>query len=336
MTDVLRRAATGSGRFVRDRWTGGITMLAGLFLLVAALTLIARTVSTSWQPQIIAGSLLHPLLWTGPVALVLFLIARKWWAAGIALAVAALAVISQVGLYVAQTPPRTGTDVRVLQANLAVGKADPAKLVALARDRKIDIAATEELTTAESGRLTKAGLEKSLPYTYLAPLPDGGGGLGIWSRYPLSDVQNYPGFRLGVLSARVALPSGPVRFVAVHLTPPYPSPSGQWADEIKKLGNLLTNLSGGHEPVVVAGDFNATPDNEQFRSLTDYDYDDAADASGAGYLGTYPTDRWFGPRLMIDHVLGGAGAFPVKLAAVGLPGSDHRGLVATMRITGSS
>lgn len=331
--ETLRRVAGRTGRFVRERWAQGVTVLAGLLLLVAALTLIARTLSTSWQPQIVAAALLHPLAWTGPVALVLFLIVRKWWPAGIAFGVGVLTVVSQVGLYVADVAPRTGTDVQVLQANLGLGKADPAELVGLATDHKVDLAATEELTDVEADRLTKAGLTRPLPYTYLAPSP-GGTGLGIWSRYPLSDVQNHPGFRLGVLSARVAMPSGPVRFVAVHLTPPYPRPSGQWSHEMKKLDDLLTNLAAAHEPVVVAGDFNATPDNAQFRALTDYDYSDAADKAGSGYLGTYPTDRWWGPRLMIDHVLGGAGAFPTDLHAVDLPGSDHRGLVATVRLTG--
>jgi endonuclease/exonuclease/phosphatase (EEP) superfamily protein YafD len=165
-----------------------------------------------------------------------------------------------------------------------------------------------------------------LPYSFQAPLPSGGGGLAIWSRYPLTAEVNYPGYRLGVLSARIALNGHSTTFVAVHLMPPYPNPASEWVSEIGQLHQLLGQLEGGPGPVLVAGDFNATTDQGQFRNLLGGGYGDAASDTGAGYLPTYPSDRWFPPLIAIDHVLS-ANLVPVQVTSLGLPGSDHRGLI---------
>jgi endonuclease/exonuclease/phosphatase (EEP) superfamily protein YafD len=81
--------------------------------------------------------------------------------------------------------------------------------------------------------------------------------------------------------------------------------------------------------VVVAGDFNATVDHAQFRDLLDHGYSDAAEQSGAGYLPTYPNDRWYGPLIGIDHVLV-RGMRAGSVDTYGLPGSDHRALLARL------
>jgi endonuclease/exonuclease/phosphatase (EEP) superfamily protein YafD len=81
--------------------------------------------------------------------------------------------------------------------------------------------------------------------------------------------------------------------------------------------------------VVVAGDFNATVDHAQFRDLLDHGYADAAESSGAGYLPTYPTDRWYGPLIGIDHVLF-RGMQADSADTYDLPGSDHRAVLARL------
>ena len=174
-------------------------------------------------------------------------------------------------------------------------------------------------------------MSATLPYRFDAASP-GGGGLAIWSRYPLSDETNYPGYRLGVLRARVTLPSGQTPTVyAVHLLPPYPYASRTWVTEIGRLRTLLAGEAA--KQVVVAGDFNATPDVAQFRRLSSHGYADAADQSGAGYLASYPTDRALVPPLIaIDHVLT-RGGVATEASTVALPGSDHRGLLVHLSLS---
>ena len=308
-------------------WWLAPTVVAWLGLVAAAVGLAAHLVVSSWQPLIVLAAFAHQLMWGVIVALVLFVAARRWWAVFFALVLFSGVAATQAGLYLSGSKPGDGPRLSLLQANLRVGSADPAKLVALVRSQHVDVATTEELTDSEQARLIHAGLLIYLPYHYTAPLPDGGGGLGIWSRYPLSATVDHPGYQLGVLSATVALPGRAFTVIAVHLVPPYPYRSSIWTGEINRLSRVFQAAGDGGRTVVVGGDFNATVDNGQFRDLLAGGYADAAEELGVGYLPTYPADRWFPPLIAIDHVLT-TNVAPVSLTDVALPGSDHRGLLA--------
>jgi endonuclease/exonuclease/phosphatase (EEP) superfamily protein YafD len=301
--------------------------------LVAVVALAAHQLATPWQPAIVLAAVSHQLMWTAPVAVLLALAARRRATLAVALLSAMLVLAVEVPPRLGSTPAAEGAPMTVLQANLRVGSAEPAALVSQVRRQQVVVLATDELTIAEQQRLVGAGLARLLPYRFTAPLAEGGGGLGIWSRYPLADGQNLPGYELGVLSARVAVPGGAVTFVAVHLLPPYPYPSHIWRTEIRRLKGFLDRQPTG-PAVLVAGDFNATTDHAQFRALLTHGYTDAAEQVGAGYLPTYPDDRWYGPVLGIDHVLVRGRATATSVRTLGLPGSDHRGLLVGLVLAG--
>jgi endonuclease/exonuclease/phosphatase (EEP) superfamily protein YafD len=284
-------------------------------------------VATPWQPTIALTAGSHYLMWAAPIGLMTAVALRRWGTAAVAGVLTAAVAAIQVPANIGDGTP-TGSRLVVLQANLRVGSADPAALVGIVRSRQVELLATEELTDQAQDGLVAAGLPELLPYRYTAPLLEGGGGLGIWSRYPLSTGRNLPHFELGVLTARVAVPGRPITFVAAHLLPPYPYPARKWRSEIARLRWTLAGLRGD-QPVVVAGDFNATTDHAQFRQLLGHGYRDAAGQAGAGYLPTYPTDRWYGPVIGIDHVLL-RHATAADARTLDLPGSDHRALVVNL------
>ncbi len=317
-------------RRARDTWwTYAIAAVGALALIVTAVALLARTIDSTWQPAIVTAAFAHQLLWAAPVAFVLLAAVRRWYATGVAVLLLALAVLSQLPLYVGADAPAGGTRLTVLQANLKVGAADAGALVRTVRREHVDVLFTEELTTSERTRLIAAGLGRTLRYRYDAVLAGGGGGLGIWSRYPLSGGRNLPNYRLGVLTATVMLPGGrTTTVVAVHLLPPYPYPSHIWAGEIRRLRTLLDRTAGS---ALVGGDFNSTTDNARFRDLLGHGYADAVEHVGAGYLPTYPTDRFTGPLIAIDHVLT-RDADALDARTVSLPRSDHRGLLVHLRL----
>lgn len=324
----LRRPGRPSLRRERDTWwTYAIAAVGALGVAAAVLALIARTVDWAWKPAIIAAAFAHQVLWASPVALVLLAAVRRWYATALAAVVLALAVATELPLYVGADVPAGGTRLTMLQANLKVGAADPAALVRTVRSERVDVLTTEEITPVERRRLVSAGLGRSLPYRYESILPSGGN--AIWSRYPLSNGKNHPGYVLGVASAVLHLPGGrPVPIVCVHLLPPYPYPSYHWAGEIRR---LRTELHRGGGPALVSGDFNATTDNARFRDLLGHGYADATEQVGAGYLASYPTDRFPGPFIAIDHVLT-RGADAIDARTVTLPRSDHRGLLVHVRL----
>jgi endonuclease/exonuclease/phosphatase (EEP) superfamily protein YafD len=306
-----------------------------VLLTVAALAAVAATLVAlglhefewSWQWTLVLAALSHYLMWAAPIGLGCALVVRRWILLSVAGVVLVLVLLVQVPPNIADGFAVSGAPTNVLQANLHVGAADPGTVVRLVRDHHVQLLATEELTDAEQGRLVAAGLPRLLPYRFSATLPNGGGGLAIWSRYPLRMEHNLPGYELGVLTAQVERPGAPFTAVAVHLLPPYPYPSGEWRTEIAHLHTMLDGLAAAQ--VIVAGDFNATVDHAQFRALLDHGYADAAEQSGSGYLPTYPNDRWYGPVIGIDHVLS-RGLHAGSVRTFDLPGSDHRALLAQL------
>lgn len=306
-----------------------LVALIVLALATAGTALAVRSVAVSWQPLIVLAAFAHYALWAAYAAVVAALLAHLRVLAVIAAALAAVTLLVQVPALVDRQRPADGPRIVVVQANLRVGNADPAALVRLVRERHVDVLATEELTDAEQARLIAAGLTRALPHRFTAPLPGGGGGLGMWSRYPIRARHNLPRYRLGVLTAQLQVPGAKsVHLAAVHLLPPYPYPFTTWQHEIAAVRSVM---QAGRGPAVIAGDFNATVDNAQLRRLLDHGFDDAAEASGSGYLPTYPTDRWLPPVLGLDHVL------VRSLTADGvrtltLPGSDHRAVLALLRL----
>lgn len=305
------------------------SLIALLLLAAALLALLLYAVTWHVQVLLIAAALSHQLMWAAPVALVLALVVRRWTMAGIAALACVAVLLVQVPATVARTAP-SGRTVTVLQANLKVGSADPAALVRIVRDNRVDLLATEELTDAAAKRLLAAGLGRVLPYRYLRSLPSGGSGTGVWSRWPLSQQQDLDGFYLGTVRATVDTPDGPVSLVGVHLTPPWPFPEQRWLDEQPRLRALLRNQPAG--PVIAPGDYNSTTGHAQFRQLLTDGYRDAIDDAGAGYLPSYPDDRWYGPVIGIDHVLV-RDATGTAARTVELPGSDHRTLLVKVVIT---
>jgi endonuclease/exonuclease/phosphatase (EEP) superfamily protein YafD len=216
-----------------------------------------------------------------------------------------------------------------MQANLLFDGADPRALVDEVRARNIDVLTVNELTRAAVDDLGRAGLDQLLPHRYLSPGRTASG-TGIWSSYPLSDTVEYDGFVLNQLSATADIPdAGPVTVYAFHPVPPVFG-TQVWGDELSRLREILQR-SPSNRPAIVGGDFNATYDHSQYRAMLSGRFGDAAEQAGAGHLVTYPTDKRWPPLVGIDHILV-AGGRAVAVETVGLPGADHRALVAEIRL----
>ncbi|MEV0297562.1 endonuclease/exonuclease/phosphatase family protein [Nocardia sp. NPDC050710] len=260
---------------------------------------------------------------------VVFAAARHWIGAGVAVVVVATAVWTQAPLYVGHSGDGDGPAVTAMQANLLFDGADPGALVDEVRARDIAVLTVNELTPAAVEELGRAGLDQLLPHRYLSPGRTATG-TGIWSSYPLSETVEYDGFVLNQISATATIPgAGPVTVYAFHPVPPVYG-TRVWADELSRLREILERSPSGR-PAIVGGDFNATYDHAQYRAMLSGRFGDAAEQAGAGHLVTYPTDKRWPPLVGIDHILVASG-HTVSVETVGLPGADHRALVAQLRL----
>ena len=312
--------------------------LAAVALLYVVAALLARTVSlTNLAALVLAASFPYVPV-TALCALILSALCRMKWLSVAGVILLTVSVAIQVPWHdIARSssagPP--GTDVRVLSSNIQKGEADTASFIGLAVD-SADIITVSELTAEAVTRFQEAGIRKTFPYSILVPRP-GAGGMGLWSRYPLMALptSNYGN---NFIAARMRVPG--VRYnplvASVHLM----SPLAGGADTFDEWNHRITAArsefadyaqTAGPAAVIIAGDFNATPDMRQFRDLLDVGYRDAVNQTGAGFSPTYSPHPAIPPLITIDHVLT-RNSTAQSIRAVDIPRSDHRALLATIEV----
>jgi endonuclease/exonuclease/phosphatase (EEP) superfamily protein YafD len=138
-----------------------------------------------------------------------------------------------------------------------------------------------------------------------------------------------------IVSARIRVPGvrDDLVFASMHVIAPHPKLFDQWQLGINSADVVMQRLAGsaGAGSVIVAGDFNSTPDMREYCELLSNGYSDGVEQAGAGVAPTYPAKEPYPPLITIDHVVTrNATASSVK--SVTVPGSDHRGLIATVQV----
>lgn len=215
----------------------------------------------------------------------------------------------------------------VLSSNIHHGTADPDAVVTLAERFHPDLLSIQELTPKFARKLRRAGLERLLP-NKLIEVRKGSSGAGLYSRLPLRALPGSDRFFFRMPRAELTLPDGRrVRVVGIHPYPPQPSNVDEWEAALASLP------SAGHgAPWVLAGDFNATFDQSQFRDLVDRGYRDAGAVAGEGLEPTFPREGHAIPPITIDHILADGRLGIVEYSVEEMPGSDHRSIHAELAL----
>ena len=275
-----------------------------------------------------------PYLMLGaPVALALGVWARRRLLVVVAALLTAVLAALQVPWFLSATPDPSSVAVRTMTVNMLYGLAEPDALTRAAA-QGADVLMVQELTPQAARGLSAAGIAKTFPYQALDARPVSAG-VGIYSRYPITDSTRIGGYALAMVSAQVRIPrvSQDVSLLTVHLDAPWPRPIIGWQKDIAKFPGTLDDVAAdaANGTVIVGGDFNSTFDMLPFRALLTNGYADAARQAGSGRNFTYPANKRFPPVLGIDHVLT-RNATAVSTATVELPGTDHRALLATVMV----
>jgi endonuclease/exonuclease/phosphatase family metal-dependent hydrolase len=268
--------------------------------------------------------------------LLVALILRRWAVAAAAFAVVVAFAFALLPRAIPAGQPEVdgGVEVRVMASNLFNGRGDPRTIVDLVRQERIDILALEELTPEEVGRLERAGLRRLLPNGVFDRAQGGASGSGLYTRWPLRQLpsvnpqptQGEPRGLIQVAGAR------PIDLQVIHPLPPLNDAwRPRWAAVLDALPRPDTRAES---MALLAGDFNATLDHARLRRLLGGDdgYVDAADATGKGYATTWPAGRHFPPEITIDHVLADPRVRVEDLTVHTIPGSDHRAVVAVLKV----
>jgi endonuclease/exonuclease/phosphatase (EEP) superfamily protein YafD len=250
------------------------------------------------------------------------------WAAT---AVAGLATLS---LATVVLPRAVGSDLvaveghetlRVLAANVHHGTADPDVLVALVDRLHPDVLSVEELTPRFARELAAAGLGSRMPNGVLET-DHSASGAGLYSRWPLRRLPGPRRFFFRSPRAQLRLGDGRVvRIVGVHPFPPQPHSTGEWEEALASLPS-----AGRGAPWALAGDFNGTFDQSQFRGVVDRGYRDAGAVAGDGLEPTFPAEGHLIPPVTIDHILADRRLGIAAYAVEDVPGSDHHAVYAEL------
>jgi endonuclease/exonuclease/phosphatase (EEP) superfamily protein YafD len=293
----------------------------------------ARYLPITNHATLVAALVSPYLVLSGPLALVVMLLIRRWITAIAAAGLTLAGMFVQLPIHLGDQMPVDGTPVRIMTANLKLGSADADALVSAARSGA-ELLAVQELTYDAVDHLSKAGLDAAFPYRAVYP-QDHASGAGLWSRFPISSATPIWGFEMIFISARIHMTDVAVdpNILVGHVSGPWPQPIKDWREDIELLSATMDEAAqrAGSGAVVVAGDFNSTIDMRPFRQLLRDGYSDAAEQAGAGMAPTYPAGSWLPPLLGIDHFLV-RNCVASAVTTAPLPGSDHQALVATIEI----
>jgi endonuclease/exonuclease/phosphatase (EEP) superfamily protein YafD len=276
----------------------------------------------AWRPQAIAGAAASAAVLaasppTRPTAAVLGTVA------GVGLAAVA------VRLRRPAPAASAATDLTVLSLNVFSGSADAADLAALIGREAPDLVVLPEAGCDYRDKL--APLVAGLGYRGWAATPPGAPdimGVVVFGGPRAGDLRVRSGTELHYRHLRVTGGIlGRRELLAVHTTAPRSHRlAARWRRELAQVGRWTRT-----EPApIVAGDLNATLDNAPLRAALG---GCASAAVGVdGLVGTFPSSlpRWFG--IQIDHVLVPAGTATIRFAVHDVAGSDHRGVVTTLRL----
>ncbi|KUI29201.1 endonuclease/exonuclease/phosphatase family protein [Mycobacterium sp. GA-2829] len=186
-----------------------LATLLGLAAAAAALTgLIAGYLPITRHSLLIVASASPYLMLGAPIAAAL-LLGRGWILASLAAILTALLVTIQLPLYAGAEVVEPSMGVRVMTSNLGMGQTDPAALTATAQ-QSTDILVLQEMTGEAAEGLSAAGIDRTFPHRLRNARP-AACGVGIWSRYPLSEVTAARGIRCRTCGRGCKCPGRPWR-----------------------------------------------------------------------------------------------------------------------------
>ncbi|MDV8011337.1 endonuclease/exonuclease/phosphatase family protein [Rhodococcus sp. IEGM 1241] len=258
-------------------------------------------------------------------ATVTLLATREWVGSTIGLAMIMLAISTQVAVPITQ--PREGEAMRIMSINVAKGAADVDAVVDAARLHNVDAVAVQELTPAFADGLEVAGMPGIFPFSVIRPDNDARG-TGLWSRFPISEPRQLEGFGFACVAGTIEFKGGKYDLVATHITAPIQDQdSTNW---ITELAHIRALMDTNPNPLVIAGDFNATVDHRQFRGLLHGGTQDAARQAGRFYVNTFPANWSWPPFAALDHILVPSELRATTFETVEIVGSDHLAIVGSL------
>ena len=226
--------------------------------------------------------------------------------------------------------PAQQGDETIMVTNMEFGAASAPNILAEVRTRQVQTLVLVEVTPDGLRRLDDAGLRSLMPNRVGSARADFKGTL-IASAHPLQERDApVPGGGALMPAARVKTQAGSYLLRGVHTFAPLPDLYDKWRAGLTELRDWRTRQPAG-EPVVLAGDFNASSAMPAFRRAS-AGMLDAQRGTGSGWVRTWPNSKVLPPFVALDHVLL-HGFDAVASGTVTVADTDHRAIWARVRLS---
>lgn len=302
-------------------------------ILVAAATaavlvlLCARLTGFPLITPVVQMLAFYPLFAALTFAVAFVALATRRWLSFLSMSLVTLAIAASA--YPSAIAPLDGSDegnqVRIVASNVKAGMATRGLIDKLAAGpTQTDILVIVECTDECARTLDEPAVMAMFPHRLVAPAP-GPAGAAILSRRQLTSIPQPP-----AVEGHLAMPSGAVEINehtvvlrVAHPFPPLPFSLDAWRAGLAELAEYTqTTVS----PIIVAGDFNATPYHEEFRAVLGNRLTNATPSTA----GTWPQSL---PPLMsapIDHILVSEPFLVSSSGTWDLAETDHRAVWADL------
>lgn len=265
------------------------------------------------------------------LATVAFVLLRRW----LPIAVVALSALLLLWVwfpsFTDSIADANGPGLSIGSLNMRFGLADPQATIEWMLSSELQIVSLQEVTPDAWDGLMQAGGKSAYPFSVNLSEPYAAGTV-LLSQYPILSSSDVSGTTFNNAIARVVTPDGVVAVVALHPAAPGPFRQERFNADWDLLMPVIAGIAG---PVVLAGDFNATPNHKQLRELSGQGFTSAATESGAGFAFTWPTISKPGfPIARLDHIMyRGSNWEPTSFTVTDIPGSDHRAIATILNRT---
>lgn len=308
-------------------------VLCWLLLAVVALGVGARWVDLSVLQVPLIQSVFPVFGVMSTLLLLAGLIIRAWRYAAVAALIAVAPVALAVGSLRSQTVPAAVGDETIMFANLQVGQADPAAVLRLVHEHHVATLVLAEVTPQSLAALDAAGLAAALPHRAgRAAAPYAGTIVSSVHSLTLRSLTEEPSrFYQPVVTVHAA---HDYLLHAVHTYAPVGRNTVLWRDDLHRLVRWRATAPQD-QPIVMAGDFNASRAMPGFRQIAD-GMTDTIGATGAGWVRTWPHGQRIPPFIQLDHILAripGRDSTVVAAGVVEVPDTDHYAVWATLSVT---
>lgn len=225
-------------------------------------------------------------------------------------------------LPIPQMPRHDG--LRLFSANVRAESEQIPQVIGAAIAVDADLVLLQEIGPEDIAPMLDRAVDAGFGHRILDPLPGYFGG-AVLSKWPVDgsaiSVGGYP-----MISARVRTPEGDLGVVNVHAVAPLDRENHRvWRTQLAELRTMLTTTAS---PLVLAGDFNATPDHVELRRVAEAGI--RSQVLGLGSSATFPDHGPLPPLLALDHVIASRDVVLVGWSTVEVAGSDHRGLIVDL------